>query len=198
MQALKKLKAWEEFYYTVMGSHIYDDFPDFKDVVGDREMSLKTFMRKHPGKICWVDLAVAAYQCGEEKIFRQLSEKMKSPAGKCNVSAYYKILGYSLFHCSYLHDCAFSYPDPTLNYRAVKALLEKHNLSTVHYAGLNAELGVPLLLRKCSDCFGIGLWLLRDPSVTWTDLAVALYNLNTEATDDALMELKHRYLPNTG
>ena len=81
MQALKKLKAWEEFYYTVTGSHIYDDFPDFKDVVRDREMSLKTFMRKRPGKICWVDLAVAAYQCGEEKIFHQLSEKMKSPAG---------------------------------------------------------------------------------------------------------------------
>ena len=92
----------------------------------------------------------------------------------------------------------FSYPDLTLNYRAVKALLEKHNLSTVQYAGLNAELGVPLLLRKCSDCFGIRIWLLKDASVTWTDLAVALYNLNTEATDDVLMELKHRYLPNTG
>ena len=39
---------------------------------------------------------------------------------------------------------------------------------------------------------------LNDASVTWTDLAVALYNLNTEVTDDALMELKHRYLPNTG
>ena len=80
----------------------------------------------------------------------------------------------------------------------MKALLEKHNLSTVQYAGLNAELGVPLLLRQCSDCFGIRMWLLKDSSVTWTDLAVALYNLNTEATDDALMELKHRYLPNTG
>ena len=83
MQALKKLKAWEEFYFTVTGSHIYDDFPDFKDVVRDREMSLKTFMRKRPGKICWVDLAVAAYQCGEEKVFHQLTEKMKSPAGTC-------------------------------------------------------------------------------------------------------------------
>ena len=93
---------------------------------------------------------------------------------------------------------SFSYPDPTLNYRAVKALLEKHNLSTVQYAGLNAELGVPLLLRQRSDCFGIRMWLLKDSSVTWTDLAVALYNLNIEATDDALMELKYRYLPNTG
>ena len=88
--------------------------------------------------------------------------------------------------------------DPTLNYRAVKELLQKHILSRVQYAGLNAELGVPLLLKKCSDCFGIRLWLLRDPSVTWTDLAVALYNLNTKPTDEALMELKHRYLPNTG
>ena len=83
MQALKNLKAWEEFYFTVTGNHIYDDFPDFKDVVRDREMSLKTFMRKRPGKICWVDLAIAAYQCGEEEIFHQLSEKMKSPAGTC-------------------------------------------------------------------------------------------------------------------
>ena len=88
--------------------------------------------------------------------------------------------------------------DPTLNYRAVKELLEGYNLSAAHYAGLNAELAVPLLLRKCSDSFGVRLWLMKDPSVTWTDLAVALYNLNTEATDKALMELKHRYLPNTG
>ena len=80
----------------------------------------------------------------------------------------------------------------------MKVLLEKHNLSTVQFAGLNAELGIPLLLRKCSDCFGVRLWLLKDPSVSWTDLAVALYNLNTKPTDDALMELKDRYLPNTG
>ena len=80
----------------------------------------------------------------------------------------------------------------------MKALLEEHTLSSVEYAGLNAELGVPLLLQKCSNSFGIRLWLLKDPSVTWTDLAVALYNLNTEATDEALKELKHKYLPNTG
>ena len=89
-------------------------------------------------------------------------------------------------------------PDPTLNYRAVKVLLERHNLSRVHYAGLNAELGMPLLLKECSDCFGIQLWFLKDPSVTWTDLAVALYNLKTEPTDNALQELKQKYLPNTG
>ena len=94
--------------------------------------------------------------------------------------------------------CAFFYPDPTLTYRAVKDLLEEHTLSSVQYAGLNAELGVPLLLTRSSDCFGIRLWLLKDSSVTWTDLAVALYNLNTEATDDALKQLKHKYLPNTG
>ena len=80
----------------------------------------------------------------------------------------------------------------------MKALLDKHNLSAVQFAGLNAELGVPLLLRKCSGCFGVRLWLLKDPSVSWTDLAVALYNLNTKPTDNALMELKERYLPNTG
>ena len=91
-----------------------------------------------------------------------------------------------------------SYADPTLTYRAVKALLEEHTLSSVHYAGLNAEMGLPLLLRRCSSWFGIRLWLLKDPSVTWTDLAVALYNLNTEATDEALKKLKHKYLPNTG
>ena len=92
----------------------------------------------------------------------------------------------------------FSHLDPTLNYRTTKELLQEHNLSSVQYAGLNAELGVPLLLMKCSVHFGIRLWLLRDPSATWTDFAVALYNLNTAPTDEALMELKYRYLPNTG
>ena len=81
METLKKLKAWESFYFTVTGNHIYDDFQEFKDVPEDREMSLKTFMRKRPGKISWVDLAVAAYHCGEEEVFDQLSEKMKSPEG---------------------------------------------------------------------------------------------------------------------
>ena len=85
MEALKELKAWESFYFTVVGSNIYDDFKDFKDVPEDREMSLSTFMRKRPGKISWVDLAVAAYKCGEEEILRQLSEKMKSPLGTYNV-----------------------------------------------------------------------------------------------------------------
>ena len=94
--------------------------------------------------------------------------------------------------------CTFSHSDPTLTYRAVKALLEEHILSSVQYAGLNAELGVPLLLQKSSDCFGIRLWLLKDSSVTWTDLAVALYNLNTKATDEALKVVKQKYLPNTG
>ena len=112
----------------------------------------------------------------------------------CNILLFTKPIDFLVHFCCYTG----SYSDPTLSYRAVKVLLEKHHLSTVHYAGLNAELGVPLLLRKCSDCFGIRLWLLRDPSVTWTDLAVALYNLNTKPTDNALMELKHKYLPNTG
>ena len=81
MNVLKKLKAWESFYFTVTGNHIYDDFPEFKDVLEDREKSLEMFMRKRPGKISWVDLAVAAYLCGEEEIFDQLSEKMRSPKG---------------------------------------------------------------------------------------------------------------------
>ena len=83
MSALKKLKAWESFYFSVTGNHIYDDFPHFKDVPEDREKSLETFMRKRPGKISWVDLAVAAYLCGEEDIFDELSENMKSPKGTC-------------------------------------------------------------------------------------------------------------------
>ena len=81
MEVLKKLKAWESFYFTVTGNHIYDDFQQFKDVPEDRKMSLKTFMRKRPGKISWTDLAVAAYYCGEEEVFDQLSEKMRSPEG---------------------------------------------------------------------------------------------------------------------
>ena len=80
---LKDLKAWENFYFAVTGNHIYDDFHNYKDVLKDREMSLITFMRKRPGKICWIDIAVAAYHCGEEEIFDQLSEKMMSPKGKC-------------------------------------------------------------------------------------------------------------------
>ena len=86
MEALKELKAWQNFYFTVTGNHIYDDFEEFKDVPEDREMSLKTFMRKHPGKVSWVDLAVAAYCCGEEGVFDGLSEKMKSPEGIYNHS----------------------------------------------------------------------------------------------------------------
>ena len=85
MDVVKKLKAWESFYFTVTGNHIYDDFPEFKDVLKDRVKSLKTFRRKRPGKISWVDLAVAAYLCGEEEIFDQLSEKMRSPKGMCNI-----------------------------------------------------------------------------------------------------------------
>ena len=200
MDVLKKLKVWESFYFTVTGNHIYDDFPEFKDVLEDREKSLETFMRKRPGKISWVDLAVAAYLCGEEEIFDPLSETMKSPNGTCSVLLCANHMDFSLTLCLFISVVIviFSYSDPTLSYRAVKVLLEKHHLSTVQYAGLNAELGVPLLLRKCSDSFGIRLWLLRDPSATWTDLAVALYNLNTKPTDNALMELKCRYLPNTG
>ena len=83
MEALKEIKSWESFYFTVTGNHIYDDFPDFKDVLEDREQSLQTFMRKRPGKISWVDLTVAAYECGEEELFDQLSEKMMSPEGTC-------------------------------------------------------------------------------------------------------------------
>ena len=92
MDVLKKLKedvlkklAWESFYFTVTGNHIYDDFPEFKDVLEDRKKSLETFMRNRPGKISWVDLAVAAYLCGEEDIFDELSEKMRSPKGMCNI-----------------------------------------------------------------------------------------------------------------
>ena len=89
MDVLKKLKAWESFYFTVTGNNIYDDFPEFKDDLKDREKSLETFMRKRPGKISWVDLAVAAYLCGEEEIFDQLSEKIRSPKGMLQYFALY-------------------------------------------------------------------------------------------------------------
>ena len=100
MEALKELKAWERFYFCTTGNHIYDDFEDFKDVPADREMSLKTFMRKKPGKISWVDLAVAAYQCGEEEIFDGLSDKMKSPTGTCNIA---KINVYIVSYSTFLY-----------------------------------------------------------------------------------------------
>ena len=86
MKALGEFKAWETFYFTVTGNHIFDDFPEFKDIPEDREKSLNTFMNIRPGKISWVDLAVATYLCGEEEIFDQLSEKMKSPKGLCYFS----------------------------------------------------------------------------------------------------------------
>ena len=91
MEALKDLKAWESFYFTVTGNHIYDDFPDFKDVLEDREKSMITFMRKRPGKISWVNLAEAAYCCGEEEILDQLSEKMKSPEGTYEIHAHHHL-----------------------------------------------------------------------------------------------------------
>ena len=81
MDTMKDLKAWESFYFTVTGNRIYVDFPNFKDTPGDRRKSINTFMRDRPGKISWVNLAEAAYLCGEEQIFDQLSEKMKSPEG---------------------------------------------------------------------------------------------------------------------
>ena len=81
METMKYLKAWESFYFTVTGNCIYVDFPNFKDVFEDRRKSLDTFMRDCPGKISWVNLAEAAYLCGEEQIFDHLSQKMKSPEG---------------------------------------------------------------------------------------------------------------------
>ena len=99
MDVLKKLKAWESFYFTVTGNHIYDDFPEFKDVFEDREKSLETFMRKRPGKISWVDLTVAAYLCGEEEIFDQLSETMKSPKGIRSVLLCANHMNFSLTLC---------------------------------------------------------------------------------------------------
>ena len=78
------------------------------------------------------------------------------------------------------------------------ALTEKSGLRRIHYAGLNAELGLPMLDRNVSHSLGVRLWLLKDPTVTWTDFAVALYNLHTDETDSALIDLKVTYLPNTG
>ena len=88
--------------------------------------------------------------------------------------------------------------DPTLCYHAVEALLDNQGLTLFHFAGLNAELGLPLLVQKCSNTFGMRFWLLRDPKVGWADLAVALYNIDTPETDNILRELKQKYLPNTG
>ena len=104
MDVLKNLKAWESFYFTVTGNHIYDDFPEFKDALEDREKSLETFMRKRPGKISWVDLAVSAYLCGEEDIFDQLSKTMKSPNGTCSVLLCANHMDFSCLHyaCSFL------------------------------------------------------------------------------------------------
>ena len=81
MEALKELKAWETFYYTLTGNNIYKDSCDFKDVPEERRESLISYIKKHPGKISWVNLAEAVYLCGEEQTFIHLSQKMKSPEG---------------------------------------------------------------------------------------------------------------------
>ena len=88
--------------------------------------------------------------------------------------------------------------DPNLSFRAVEALLDNERLTRVHFAGLNAELGLPLLVEKCSKAFGMRLWLLTDPTVSWADLAVALYSIHSDETDIVLRQLKQKYLPNTG
>ena len=85
------------------------------------------------------------------------------------------------------------YIDPSLNVYTLKTLLEKHS---INYASLNAELRVPLLLKEgSSNMVGVKLWLLTNPSCSWTDFAVALYNSHM---DDALNELKKNYIPMTG
>ena len=42
---------------------------------------------------------------------------------------------------------------------------------------------------------GVKLWLLTNPSCSWTDFAVALYNSHM---DDTLNELNKNYMPTTG
>ena len=81
MEALKELKTWETFYYTLTGNNIYNDHCEFKDVPEKRRESLILFMKKHPKKITWVNLAEAVYLCGEEQTCVHLSQKMKSPEG---------------------------------------------------------------------------------------------------------------------
>ena len=83
--------------------------------------------------------------------------------------------------------------DPSMNIHTLMALLEKHS---INYASLNAELGVPLLLKEeGSKIIGVKLWLLTCPSCSWLDFAVALYNSHM---DDSLNELKEKYMPMTG
>ena len=88
--------------------------------------------------------------------------------------------------------------DPTLSYRAIEAIINNQGLAPLHLAAINAELGLPLLVQKCSNTFGMRLWLLKDPKLGWADLAVALYNIDTLETDNTLKELKKKYLPNPG
>ena len=103
MKALNGLRAWESFYFSVTGNHIYKDIPDFTDSPSDRASSLKAFMRTHPGKISWVNLAEAAYLCREETVLEQLSDYMKSPRGIQN--AYGLHVG-----CCMLDSPLFSFP----------------------------------------------------------------------------------------
>ena len=85
-EALSDLNAWEKFYFMVTGNEIFSDYPDFKDTPKDRKKSLEAFMRTHPGKISWKDLAEAAFNCGEEKVLAKLHHFMKSPDGNIIMS----------------------------------------------------------------------------------------------------------------
>ena len=95
--------------------------------------------------------------------------------------------------CVPISASTFLFLDPSLNVYTLKTLLEKHS---INYASLNAELRVPLLLKEgSSNMIGVKLWLLTNPSCSWTDFAVTLYNSHM---DDALNELNKNYMPTTG
>ena len=190
MEALADLEAWETFYFTLTGKYIYKYYPEFEDNFECKKQSFVKFRKDYPGKISWKNVAEAVYLCCEEKALKKLSNYVRSPEGKYD---------FICQRCNrFIVATYFGFTDPTLSFRAVEALLDNEKLTQVHFAGLNAELGVPLLVKKCSNTFGVRLWLLSDPTVSWADLAVALYSIHSNETDVVLSQLMQKYLPNTG
>ena len=80
-KVLRHIEAWALFFYSLTGSHVYEMKSDFKDTIQQREEVLSSYLKDHPAKIGWREIAEAVYHCGEESVLDKLFSYIKSPAG---------------------------------------------------------------------------------------------------------------------
>ena len=83
-EVVRYIEAWALFFYSLTGSRIYERKPDFKDTIQQREEVLSRYLKDHPAKISWKEIAEAVYHCGEESVLDKLMPYVKSPAGDLN------------------------------------------------------------------------------------------------------------------